>query len=96
MSSDPGPAASPGSPALMGQDGALAGHEVPGGEVVQLLGKSAEHLLVRPAPPQRCDPRIQLDMKFSCLHCNFCILKLLPSFPQRVPSEGGSPALRRL
>lgn len=38
----------------MGQNGALSGHEVPGGEVVRLLGKLAEHLLIRPATPPRC------------------------------------------
>lgn len=54
MSPDPGTASPAGSPALMGQDRTLSGHEVPGGKVVQLLGKSAEHLLIRPATSQRC------------------------------------------
>lgn len=36
---DSGAASSAGGAAFVGQDGALSGHEVPGGEVVQLLGK---------------------------------------------------------
>lgn len=47
--SDPGTASLAGSLALMGQDGALSGHEVLGGEVVQLLRKPFKHLLLRPA-----------------------------------------------
>lgn len=54
MSSDPGTASPAGSPALVGQDGAFSGHEVPGGEAFQLLGKPTKHLLVRPAASQRC------------------------------------------
>lgn len=52
--SDPGTASLAGSLALMGQDGALSGHEVLGGEVVQLLRKPFKHLLLRPATSQRC------------------------------------------
>lgn len=50
---DPGTASPAGSVAVMGQDGILSRHEVPGGEVVQLLGKPSKHLLLRPAAPQR-------------------------------------------
>lgn len=53
MPPDPGTTAPAGSPAFMGQDGALSGHEVLGGKIVQLLGKLTEHLLVRPATSQR-------------------------------------------
>lgn len=94
MSPDPGPAAPPGSPALMGQDGALSGHEVLGGEAVQLLGKSAEHLLIRPAPSQRYDSESSFTL-IDCLHCNV-YFKIATFSLQRVPSEGGNPALRRL
>lgn len=54
VSSDPGTTSPAGSLALMGKDGALPGHEVPGGEAVQLLGKPTKHLLLRPATSQRC------------------------------------------
>lgn len=51
---DPCTTSPAGSLTLMGQDGAFSGYEVPGGEVVQLLGKPAKHLLLGPASPQRC------------------------------------------
>lgn len=51
---DPGTASPAGSPAFMGQDWALSGHEVPGGEAVQFLGKPAQHLLIRSASSPRC------------------------------------------
>lgn len=50
---DPGSASAAGCLALMGQDGALSRHEVPGGEVVRLLGESPEHLLLGPSASSR-------------------------------------------
>lgn len=52
---DPGTASAAGCLALMGQVGTLSGHEVPGGEIVQLFGKSVEHLFVRSPTSQRCN-----------------------------------------
>lgn len=75
MSSDPGTASPAGSPALVGQDGAFSGHEVPGGEAVQLLGKPTKHLLVRPAASQRCvDGSSSRDVLWNSslfLNCHF-------------------------
>lgn len=51
--SDPCTTSPAGSLALVGQDRALSGHEVPGGKVVQLLGKPTKHLLLRPTTSQR-------------------------------------------
>lgn len=64
---DPGASSPSGRPALVGQDGALAGHEVLGGEVVQLPGKPPNHLLLRPAASQRHGPesRIQSSVCFN-------------------------------
>ena len=73
--SDPGSTSAAGSLALMGEDRALSGHEVPGGEVVQLLGQPFKHLLLRPATSQRYvdESRTDLfwkaDVFFDCFNC---------------------------
>ena len=95
ISPDPGTTSPAGSPAFMGQDGALSGHEVPGGEVVHILGNFTEHLLIRPATSQRCSIDSGLKGKMYVFAVIWFHISLLP--PHRgFLCEGGSPALRHL
>lgn len=90
---DPRSASPASRTAFLGQTGALARHEVPCGEAVWLLGKFTEHLLLGPAPAQRC-AIFKVDTRAHARAILSLCLKVLPSSWQRVLCDAGSPVLK--
>lgn len=101
LAADSGLAPPAGSLTVVGEDGASSGHEVPRGEAVQLPGKPAEHLLLRPAASQEYVDYSLLSHSSVFTNCGIVSFKSLykPQLhlpKQKVPCGGGSPAPRLL